>query len=155
VLIVAHTAEAAGRISSLFQRREVTKHYRVEVKGNPGGAQGRGTIRDELDGKSALTTFRVRAVDPEQQISVVDVHIETGRTHQIRRHFELIGCPVVGDPLYGSGNKDPGGLRLSACAIAFTCPFTGRPIRVRLEDSDIPWIASPAVSHGLQDCLFG
>lgn len=144
VVIVAHTAEAAARISSLFQRREVTKHYLVEVKGSPGGAEGCGTIRHLLDGKPASTAFVVRTFNPVTRTSIVDVRLETGRKHQIRRHFDGIGCPVMGDPLYGSGNKDPGGLRLCADSIAFTCPFTGRPVNVRLEIPDIPWIVSLA-----------
>jgi tRNA pseudouridine32 synthase / 23S rRNA pseudouridine746 synthase len=145
VMIVAHTSDAAARISALFRNREVTKHYLVEVKGKPGGTEEKGTISQDLDGKSALTTFIVRDFNPQQQTSVVTVRIETGRMHQIRRHFDWIGCPVMGDPLYGKGNKDARGLKLSACAISFACPFTGRPISVRLEVSDIPWLVSPSV----------
>jgi tRNA pseudouridine32 synthase / 23S rRNA pseudouridine746 synthase len=144
VMIVAHTAEAAARISSLFQRREVAKHYLVEVKGSPGGTEGSETICSDLDGRPASTSFVVKTFNPERRTSIVEVRIETGRKHQIRRHFEGIGCPVMGDPLYGSGNKDPGGLRLCADAITFTCPFTGRPVSARLEISDIPWIAPAA-----------
>lgn len=145
VMTVAHTSAAAARISALFQRREVIKDYLVEVMGKPGDSKGSGTISEALDGKSACTTFFVRDFNPEQHTSVVAVRIETGRKHQIRRHFELIGCPVMGDPLYGKGNKDAGGLRLSAYAISFTCPFTGRPVSVRLDAPDIHWAVSPSV----------
>lgn len=144
VMIVAHTPAAAARISTLFQRREVTKHYLVEVMGKPGGHEESGTISEALDGKPALTTFFVKDFSPERHTSLVAVRIESGRKHQIRRHFELIGCPVMGDPRYGKGNKDAGGLKLAAYAIAFACPFTGRPVSVRLEAPDIHWAVSPS-----------
>jgi tRNA pseudouridine32 synthase / 23S rRNA pseudouridine746 synthase len=145
VMIVAHTPEAAARISALFQHRKVTKHYLVEIKGQPGSSRAGGVISEALGGKPALTTFVVREFNAEKQTSLVAVRIETGRKHQIRRHFELIGCPVMGDPVYGKGNKDAGGLRLCAYALSFECPFTGRPVNVRLEVPDIPWIVSPSV----------
>jgi tRNA pseudouridine32 synthase / 23S rRNA pseudouridine746 synthase len=144
-MIVAHTPDAAARISALFQQREVTKHYLVEVMGQPGELAAKGTISEPLDGKPALTSFTVRAVNPDRQTSVVMVRIDSGRKHQIRRHFEMIGCPVMGDPRYGKGNQDAGGLKLSAYALAFVCPFKGRPISVRLDVSDIHWAISPAV----------
>jgi tRNA pseudouridine32 synthase/23S rRNA pseudouridine746 synthase len=145
VMMVAHTPDAAARISALFQQREVTKHYLVEVLGKPGEPEAKGTISDALDGKSALTSFIVRGVNPDRQTSLVVVRIDSGRKHQIRRHFEMIGCPVMGDPRYGKGNKDPGGLRLSAYALSLACPFTGRHISVRLDVSDIHWAVSPSV----------
>lgn len=60
------------------------------------------------------------------------VHIETGRLHQIRRHFEMIGHPVIGDPRYGKGNKNNEGLRLKCVEIAFHCPIHNTQILQRL-----------------------
>jgi tRNA pseudouridine32 synthase / 23S rRNA pseudouridine746 synthase len=145
VMMVAHTPDAAARLSALFQQREVMKHYLVEVMGKPGRLEEKGTISDALDGRPALTSFIVRGIHPERDTSLAVVRIDSGRKHQIRRHFETIGCPVMGDPRYGKGNKDAGGLRLSAYALSFACPFTGRPVSVRLDVSDIHWTVSPSV----------
>jgi tRNA pseudouridine32 synthase/23S rRNA pseudouridine746 synthase len=48
----------------------------------------------------------------------------SGRKHQIRRHFDMIGHPVMGDPRYGKGNKNAEGLQLLATSLKFKCPFT-------------------------------
>jgi tRNA pseudouridine32 synthase/23S rRNA pseudouridine746 synthase len=58
---------------------------------------------------------------------VVDAVMQTGRKHQIRRHFALAGVPVMGDPLYGRKNKNAAGLKLRAWGIEFTDPFSGKP----------------------------
>ncbi len=62
--------------------------------------------------------------DARKNTSAVDVVIQTGRRHQIRRHFDGIGHPVMGDPAYGSGNKNSEGLRLAAISLTFRCPFS-------------------------------
>jgi tRNA pseudouridine32 synthase/23S rRNA pseudouridine746 synthase len=49
--------------------------------------------------------------------------MRTGRKHQIRRHFEMIGHPVIDDPRYGKDNKNTEGLQLVATALEFECPF--------------------------------
>jgi len=56
------------------------------------------------------------------------VQIRTGRLHQIRRHFDLIGHPVMGDPRYGTGNKNKEGLQLEADQLRFICPFAKREV---------------------------
>lgn len=145
VMIVAHTADAAARFSALFKERKLIKQYLVEVKGKPADIGELNTIAENLDSRPARTTFTVRRYDADRRTSLVDVRIDTGRKHQIRRHFNMIGYPVMGDPTYGEGNRDPDGLKLSARCLAFVCPFTGKPVQVRLEASDIPWTVSPEV----------
>jgi tRNA pseudouridine32 synthase/23S rRNA pseudouridine746 synthase len=56
----------------------------------------------------------------------VDVIIRTGRKHQIRLHFEMIGFPVMGDPRYGEGNKNTEGMKLNATALEFECPLSSK-----------------------------
>lgn len=56
------------------------------------------------EGKPAITHFRVLA-ESNENISLVECHLETGRTHQIRAHMEHIGHPIVGDPLYQTGRQ--------------------------------------------------
>jgi 23S rRNA pseudouridine1911/1915/1917 synthase len=71
-----------------------------------------------------VTHFEVRERLPRE--SLLDIRLETGRTHQIRAHLEAIGNPVVGDPQYGSGPRY--GLArqfLHSRHLAFEHPFAG------------------------------
>jgi tRNA pseudouridine32 synthase/23S rRNA pseudouridine746 synthase len=123
VVLVAHSRDTARRLSTLFQNRQVLKRYRAEVLGVPDGKQSSGKIDLPLDGKSALTEFTVTAQSPANGTSTIDIRLITGRRHQLRRHFEMIGHPIMGDPLYGKGNKNPDGLKLKAVSLEFRCPF--------------------------------
>jgi len=126
LVILAHDSPAAAVFSRLFAERAIAKGYRVEVRGRPENEIGR--IDLPLDGQPALTGYRLTAYDPAFDSSALEVETATGRKHQIRRHLALLGVPVIGDPRYGRGNKDPGGLRLTAHRLAFQCPFSGRPM---------------------------
>ena len=59
----------------------------------------------DLKGKEAVTYFHVEKRYTQSQVTLVKCRLKTGRTHQIRVHMEYIGHPVVGDPLYGKGNR--------------------------------------------------
>jgi tRNA pseudouridine32 synthase/23S rRNA pseudouridine746 synthase len=85
-------------------------------------------IDPALDGKSALTEIAVDHYDQETFTSKVYIVIRTGRKHQIRRHFEMIGHPVMGDPRYGEGNKNKEGMQLAATALEFQCPFNKKKL---------------------------
>ena len=126
VVLVAHARETTRRLSVLFQNRRVIKRYRAEVLGVLDGKQSVSKIDLPLDGKSALTEYTVAAHSSANGTSTVDIRLITGRRHQLRRHFEMIGHPIMGDPLYGKGNKNPDGLKLSAVSLEFRCPVTGR-----------------------------
>ncbi len=127
LLLVAHSRQAAARLSLLFAGHDVIKRYRVEVLGLP--ATDEGLIDIPLDGKDALTRYRVIARHPETNTSVLMAEIETGRLHQIRRHLAAIGHPVMGDPRHGEGNKDGKPMRLVACELQWRCPFTGAMLK--------------------------
>lgn len=124
LIMVAHSKKAAGRLSKLFSEHRVVKRYRAEVLGLPENNEG--TISRPLDGKAAVTRYRVIFRNHEADTSALQVEIETGRLHQIRRHLTGIGHPVMGDPRYGAGNKDGKPLKLTACELAWCCPFTGK-----------------------------
>jgi tRNA pseudouridine32 synthase/23S rRNA pseudouridine746 synthase len=125
LMLIAHTQKAAAALSALFTAQaaqsRIHKLYRVEVKGQ---TPERGEITLALDGKAALTRYTRSSYDPARDASIVEVELVTGRKHQIRRHFAGSGFPVLGDPVYGSGNKDTRGLQLFAVDLAFTCPLT-------------------------------
>jgi tRNA pseudouridine32 synthase/23S rRNA pseudouridine746 synthase len=130
LVIVAHDREAAGALSRLFATQRIFKRYRVELRGEIEPAEGR--IDRPLDGKPAITEYARRGFDPAADVSVVDAVMQTGRKHQIRRHFTLAGFPVMGDPLYGQNNKNTAGLMLRAWGLEFTCPFTGKALKFEL-----------------------
>lgn len=130
LVLVAHSRQATARLSELFRERTVDKRYRVEVLGDLRPKGPRGRIELALDGKTASTEFTVDDYRPADNVSVVSVRMLSGRYHQIRRHFDAIGHPVMGDPKYGRGNKNQDGMRLDACGIAFTDPWTGRAMSI-------------------------
>lgn len=134
LVVVAHDRGAAGQLSALMQGRAVYKRYRVEVRGDLSG-RPEGAIDIPLDGKPALSRYRLREYDAGRDVSRLDVEIETGRRHQIRRHLERIGHPVMGDPRYGSGNADARGMQLQAVELRFMCPVQRREVRVSLDAS--------------------
>lgn len=124
LIIIAHDNRSAGLFSGMLQRREIEKRYRIEVRGNLALHGLMGSIELPLDGKSALTHYEAISYDDEMDVSVANVRIVSGRLHQIRRHFDRIGFPVMGDPRYGASNKNGHGLRLVATELSFVCPFS-------------------------------
>ena len=81
-------------------------------------------VRDE--GKRALT--RIVPLEPGDAHSLLEVHLLTGRTHQIRVHLSAIGHPLVGDWLYG--DRDRGRPMLHARRLEMIHPATGQPLVV-------------------------
>ncbi len=133
VILLAHSKTSANRLSKLFRERLVRKTYHLEVAGDlRGKTGGQGRIELPLDGKSALTRYDVLAYRADTDIAIVAAEIETGRFHQLRRHFDLIGHPVIGDPRYGTNNKNNTGLRLVCVSLAFHCPFAQREMNFQL-----------------------
>ncbi len=127
LVLIAHDRPTAAGLSALFRRRLVEKGYHAELKGRLEDPSGFGTIALPLDGKPAVTRFRVLHHDAELDRTAVEIRLETGRRHQIRRHCNAIGHPVLGDPRYGRDNPEPSGLKLWASFLAFTCPQCRQP----------------------------
>ena len=128
IVLIAHDKTAAGKLSRLFLSQKIIKRYRALVLGNLTPQRPQEKIDLSLDDKPAVTEFAVTHYDPVSNISSVDIIIHTGRKHQIRRHFEAIGFPVMGDPRYGRGNKNSSGLKLMATALEFHCPFSDKDL---------------------------
>jgi 23S rRNA pseudouridine1911/1915/1917 synthase len=122
LMVVAKNDESHRRLAKQFSGREVRKTYSALVHGWP--LQDRGTIQSAISrhsqkrtrmttrgfgGREAVTHYSVvRKIDsPYGKFALVELKIETGRTHQIRVHMSSLGHPVVGDALYGA----PGELR--------------------------------------------
>ena len=124
LILVAHTNNAVKKLTELFSKRQVVKHYRVQVHGHfnkPLPSRLDANVQE----KSALTEVLEADYDQATDMSSLLVSIETGRKHQIRDHLSGGGYPVVGDRLFDPGRHHEHDLSLVACKLAFQCPFTG------------------------------
>ena len=131
LIIVAHNKKMAATLSSLFQTQQIQKNYQAIVLGE---IEESGTIDRALDKKKAVTHFKRINFNQETNCSLIDIRLETGRTHQIRRHCDSIGHPIMGDPKYGVGNKNREGLQLIAYKLIFNCPIEHQEITIELAE---------------------
>ena len=122
IVLVAKDRLAASEYSALMCDGRIHKSYIAILNGtpekegtidapirrNPGSTMLRETCSADDEGaKPAVTRYRLLAVSPDRKVSMVLAEPVTGRTHQIRVHFASIGCPLVGDGLYGTAESFP------------------------------------------------
>lgn len=127
VLLVAKTAGALVDLSHQFEAREVRKIYHAVTAGPLPDSV---TVTQPLDEKNAETFFQTLERVPSlnyTELCLVACQPRTGRTHQIRRHLQELGVPIIGDLQYGqAGHVLKGkGLFLWAVGLAFRHPVTG------------------------------
>ena len=95
----------------------------------------------EVGGKPAVTRYRV--ISKAEYSALLAVKLFTGRTHQIRVHLSHLGCPLWGDPLYGSPDQDLPRTALHAVSISFHHPRLKRKIKVKSElPADLKMLAT-------------
>ena len=133
LILVAHSKKIAAALSELFRERKVEKRYRALVAGDFSEQPNPLRFEQPVDDKAAISEFFLQDVKDNGEKSVVDVRIETGRKHQIRRHLVELGHPVIGDRLYGTGEADGVDLQLTAYLLAFQCPVNDEPVEYRLQ----------------------
>lgn len=124
IILVAHSKTAAAKLSHLFATRDIRKTYHALVEGI-WKISGTHTIRQLIDGKSSVSHVTLLTIDKVNETSTLEISIETGRKHQIRRHLSESGFPIVGDRLYGSKNKNDN-LCLTAVNLSFYCPISNQ-----------------------------
>ena len=132
LIIIAHTKAMAAAFSKMFREHAITKRYRVVVHGEFSNADEPACFDSELDGKPSLSYATRLSYDVQQNRSLLEVDIETGRKHQIRRHLAGAGFPVVGDRLYGR-DGDEENMQLSAVELLFNSPVDGAEKHYLLE----------------------
>ena len=120
LLLIAKTASALRNLSRQFQVRNIKKGYHAIVSGQ---LPFNGEIKNSIEGRNAHTIYQrlecSRSLHTEW-ISMAKINLMTGRTHQIRRHMNSIGHPVVGDKLYAPNGTFRGkGLFLWATLLEF------------------------------------
>ena len=139
IMVVAKTASVHRLLIDIFRARKIVKKYHALVRGAMHPSSGRivapigrhpinrqkMAIREE-GGKHAATAWKVEKTY-STGFCLLEISIETGRTHQIRVHMASLGHPVAGDGLYGSAGSQPQFPRqmLHASSLAFRHPVTG------------------------------
>ena len=162
-LVVAKTDEVHSLLSSLFEARKVSKTYMAAVEGRlrkPSGVieatigrhhvhRQKMAIVSEAKGREAITEYRMLGM--MDGISLVECKPRTGRTHQIRVHLKHLGCPVLGDPVYGKRGEYSRHL-LHAWKLAFQHPKTGVPIAAEAPiPADFSGSLPPAIQKMISD----
>jgi tRNA pseudouridine32 synthase / 23S rRNA pseudouridine746 synthase len=131
-LVLGRHHRALRRLGGLFATGRIDKTYWAVVEGAPPAARGRIDLplgrrnkqrgwwmKVDPDGQASITDYRV--LGHADRMTLLELRPLTGRTHQLRVHLEALGCPVLGDPIYGRAWPVPGAsppLHLHARAVA-------------------------------------
>ncbi|GAF23428.1 ribosomal large subunit pseudouridine synthase D [Bacillus sp. JCM 19047] len=134
LIMIAKHRHAHDLLSKAQQQGEVKRYYSAVVTGVPKlkgtinapiGRKASSIIEREVraDGKPALTYYR--RIASNQKESLLQLELQTGRTHQIRVHLQSIGFPLLGDGLYGGDQRCFSHQALHCYQLTFTQPLTG------------------------------
>lgn len=151
VLLIAKDVKTQDALARQFKERHVQKLYMAVVWGQPTPRVGKISLpigRHPVDRKkmavqvrrSRVAVSHYRVVGETAELALVQLGLETGRTHQLRVHLAAIGHPIVGDPVYGARSFSrhvPSAVRhfprqaLHASTIKFTHPVSQTPLIIR------------------------
>ena len=138
LILVAHSKSIAAILSALFRDRKMEKRYRAVVAGDFSGQPNPVRVELPIGDRESVSEISWLQTSDDRSRSLVDVTIETGRKHQIRRHLADLGYPILGDRLYGAGATDGVDLQLTAYLLAFHCPVAGDQVEYRLGENWLP-----------------
>lgn len=134
LMLIAKHQYSHSLLSQMQKRQDIKRYYKALVGGNLREDKGRirlpirrkeGSIIERevgLGGQEAVTNFRV--IKRYEQFTYIKVQLETGRTHQIRVHFQALGHPLIGDSLYGGNMGMLTRQALHCTSLQFIHPIT-------------------------------
>lgn len=153
VMVFAKTSKAASRLSEGLQKGDFEKKYLAVLVGEMEGERGtlvnylrKNTVNNmvyictpsEEGAKYAELDYKVLGV--KNKLTLAEIRLHTGRTHQIRVQTAGISHPVYGDMRYGGASAKKGRLALFAYSLSFTHPVTKERLKfVALPPDEIPW----------------
>ncbi len=154
VMVFAKTSKAAARLAEQMKGGGFEKRYLAVLCGTP--SRKKATLENYLRKNSVNNTVYVctqteegakfasldyEIKDERDGLSLAEINLNTGRTHQIRVQTAAINAPVYGDMRYGGGKAVKGKLALWAYSLRFTHPTTGEKLRFMAEPplDSAPW----------------
>ncbi|MGH1334853.1 MAG: pseudouridine synthase [Aureispira sp.] len=126
LLLIAKTASTHQRLGAQFEHKTIQKRYQAIAIGQ---LPPTGSMNTPVEGKEAYTNYEVLETVSSLKngfLSLVNLYPQTGRTHQLRQHLASLGCPILGDALYGIEGLilKHKGLFLRAVGLEFIHPIT-------------------------------
>ncbi len=150
VMVFAKTKEAAAKLSAQVAKRGMDKFYLAVTEGEflgemfPAGVLEHNLVKDaktnlsrvaagadEKDAKPAKLSYQVLGYNPEKNMSLVKIKLDTGRHHQIRVQMSAVGHPLVGDQKYHP-SETTGNVALCSHKIGFVHPVTGKDMEFEI-----------------------
>ena len=146
VMVIAKTIKSRNLLVDQFKNRQVTKKYFAILKGRllqSGGiidrpigrdlsARARKSCHHYVPGTEKPATTKYEVIHRLGAITAVDVHLITGRTHQIRVHFASMDAPVFGDSLYSKQKQRTEGYYLQSYQLSFNQPITNHNVSITI-----------------------
>ncbi len=132
LIIYAKTKPIQEKMMEMFKERLVKKTYIAFIRGIPSSQQG--MINDKIDGLFAQTSYKV--IEKRKDFAIVEVRPLTGRTNQIRIHFQSIGHPILGESKYAFRRDfkvKAKRLCLHAAGLEFEHPKNGQILKLEID----------------------
>jgi RluA family pseudouridine synthase len=131
LVLIAKTRKSASNLAEMLAQGAIKKTYRAWVHGTA-DMDSNIVWKIPISDKESITHGKVRSVDTDKNLSLLELHPITGRTHQLRIHCAENNLPIVGDNKYGidKGMR----LKLMAYSLCFTHPMCDKLINVRISD---------------------
>jgi 23S rRNA pseudouridine1911/1915/1917 synthase len=162
-MVFAKTSKAASRLSDQIRTRRFEKRYLAVIHGKPKTTMGtlrhylikdpsnnlvRTGMKHEDGAKEAILDYEV--IGNSEAHSLISIHLQTGRPHQIRVQLSTIGCPLYGDQKYGTNLNKPGQqLALWSASLGIEHPITKEYLHFRSQPPrSYPWNLWPEISDG-------